>query len=326
MRLRSRIVRALGDGRFHSGEALAQGLHVSRTAVWQIVQDLQRDGLDVQAVRGRGYRLARPVTWLDGATIQAALPADIASAIDGLEVLDEVDSTNTRLMEATPPAPGRAQVCLAEFQTAGRGRRGRTWIAPLGGSLCLSVAWLFDPQPPGLPTLGLGIGAAIATALGAHARVGMKWPNDLVAEGRKLGGILVEMEAEANGPAHVVVGVGVNVRLSRAAAVGVVASGGLAPVGLADLARRVPGRNALASELVTATVTALRRFAGGDAEAMLADWRTVDALFGQPVEVHHGSATIAGVARGIDRSGALVLETADGVQRLVSGDVTVRPE
>ena len=209
-----RLLRALADGLPHSGEELAQSFGVTRAAVWKRVNQLADWGLDVVALPGVGYRLARPIDLLDAAALRSALVGRATVPLADVEVLTEIDSTNRRLVGRRPPA-GAANVCVAEFQHAGRGRRGRVWRTPLAGGLCLSVGWQFEDMPSDLTALTLAVGVVVRRALAriAHIDVALKWPNDLVWDSRKLGGILLELAAEAQGGCHVVAGIGLNVSL-----------------------------------------------------------------------------------------------------------------
>ena len=326
MNRRLELVRRLADGGEHSGETLAAALDVSRAAVWKQVRRLEAWGLEVEATPGRGYRLTRPLDLLDERTLRSALPEAVGARLRTLTVADELESTNDALLAVSDLPPGRFDACLAEYQSRGRGRRGRDWVAPFGSGLCLSVNWCFAEVPPRVSALSLAIGVAITRALAACGVTGvtLKWPNDVLHGGRKLGGILLELRAEAAGPAYVVVGVGLNVSLppSARAAIG----GGLEPVGLDELGlARLPGRTQLAAALTGQVVLALEDF-GQHGFAPFADaWRAADALAARPAQVLHGEQSIDGIARGIDDDGAFVLEVAGQRRRFVSGEVSVRP-
>ena len=196
-------------------KSFARSFGVTRAAVWKSIAKLADWGLEVSAVPGVGYRLARPIDLLDAQALRAALAPRTAERIARLDVYAELDSTNHHLMSLPAPPAGELAVCIAEFQHAGRGRRGRRWIAPLGGGLCLSVGWQFADTPPELSALTLAVGVVARRALAAVAGVdvGLKWPNDLVLDARKLGGILLELTAEAQGGCYVVAGIGINVSL-----------------------------------------------------------------------------------------------------------------
>jgi BirA family transcriptional regulator, biotin operon repressor / biotin---[acetyl-CoA-carboxylase] ligase len=314
----------LADGRQHSGERLAQALNVTRASVWKAVERLRALGLEVQAVPRRGYRLSNPVELLDVRRIGAELKPLRVARLRNLELLFDVDSTNSRLLAAAPPPPGTADVCLAELQHAGRGRRGRRWIAPFGGSVALSMAWSFAGGAQ-LSALSLAAGVAVWRALvraGAHG-VTLKWPNDIWFQDRKIGGVLTELRAESGGPAHAVIGVGINVALGAAARRKIEASG-VEVAAVADACAAAPSRNVLAGALLDELLSMLVEFERAGFAAFREDWMELDALGGRPAKVLLGPTVISGTARGVDEDGALLLETQDGMRRFVSGEASLR--
>jgi len=327
MELAWRLAHRLDDAEFASGQALAAEFGVSRGAIWKAVRLLADRGLPVQALRGRGYRLPAPVEWLSRERFEAAIPRPWRQAVGDLVLFFETDSTNARLFSAPPPAPGRAAVCLAEFQARGRGRRGRSWLMPPGAGICLSVAWQFERPPAALSALGPAAGLAARRALLGlgFEGVGLKWPNDLVWEGDKLGGVLVELKAEGNGPAQVVVGVGVNDRLRPELVEAILRTGGQQPVDLAAMAgERRPGRNRVAGAIVGRLIELFSTSAEQGVDRMCQDWPEADVLAGREVRVRLADGDLTGVARGIAGDGALLLETGNEIRRLTAGDVSVR--
>jgi BirA family transcriptional regulator, biotin operon repressor / biotin---[acetyl-CoA-carboxylase] ligase len=319
------LLRLLADGALHSGEELAASLSVSRAAVWKRLKQLSEWGIALEARPGSGYRLEAPIDLLDAAAIRGRLPEAAAAALRDFEVHESLDSTSDRLLAARALPPGRFDACLAEFQSAGRGRRGRRWVAPFASGLCLSVSWSYRDAPATLGALSLAAGVA---ALRALRRLGvesaaLKWPNDLVHADRKLGGILIDLRGEAAGPAYVVVGVGINVRLPRAAREALAAEG-VAATDLAEIGAAAE-RNALAAALVAELFLALGEFGARGMAAFADEWRAADALAGRPVSVLHGGRQLEGVARGVDADGALLLESEGRERRIVSGEVSVRP-
>jgi BirA family biotin operon repressor/biotin-[acetyl-CoA-carboxylase] ligase len=323
----SELLLLLASGKVRSGEALAGELGVTRAAVWKQIGALRKLGVEIEAVAGQGYRLTRPFELLDGRAIGAQLSDRAHAQLASLDVLRSVDSTNARLLAAPPPPAGRAALCIAEYQTAGRGRRGRSWVAPLGAGLCMSVAWQFVTPPPQLGALGLAIGVGAAHALHAlgFGDVQLKWPNDLVARGAKLGGILTELQGEMDGPAHVVVGIGLNVDLPAAAREAIAAAGNPQVTDLRELAGGpAPSRNEIAAAIASALIETLARFELAGFAAFRAAWSALDVLAGEEVVVRSGDRTHSGRACGVDQDGALMLEHEGRVQRLVAGEASLR--
>ena len=271
--------------------------------------------------------MPRGLDLLDADTLRAALEPDVAARIAKLEVFTELDSTNRRLLAAPPPV-GKLDVCIAEFQTAGRGRRGRRWSAPLGSGICLSVGWQFAGMPAEPAALTLAVGVAVRRVLErvAGLTIALKWPNDLVFDERKLGGILLELEAEAHGGAHVVAGLGLNVALPSAlltVAQRLAARRRRSHDGArASRRRRAPcsrPRSSTSSPRCSPTIPT-QGFA-----AYRTEWRSADFLRGRAVRLDEPAGRVFGTALGIDSDGALLVETEAGERRrVVAGDVSVR--
>lgn len=325
--LTARVHAELSRGGFHSGADLARRFSVSRSAIWKAVVALRALGVTIHAVRNRGYRLPSPCEPLDAAKIREALDDAVRRRVRRIEVAWSLASTNTELLERADTPSGLADVLLAEHQTAGRGRQGRIWLAPPGGALCLSLGWSFLQVPRDLGALGIAVGVWVSRVLGrrATAPVRLKWPNDLTWDDRKLGGILIEMRAEAGGPTRVVIGVGINLSLG-AAALEQIAAAGTHAADLKSAGADPAPRNALAAEIVGEIVRGLEVFESAGLQPFLEEWKAADALRGRPVTVRAGTESMRGVARSIDASGALLLETREGIRKLVSGEVSVRPE
>jgi BirA family transcriptional regulator, biotin operon repressor / biotin---[acetyl-CoA-carboxylase] ligase len=323
----ARVFGELADGSFHSGEELAQRLGVSRSAVWKAARALRAQGAVLHAVRNRGYRLVPASAPLDAARIRARLPREVRERVVRLETEWSVGSTNTTLAGRAGPAVGSSEVLLAEYQTAGRGRRGRSWLAPPGGAICLSLSWTFREVPPDLGALGLVVGVCALRSLKelGVTRALLKWPNDLLIEDRKLGGILIDLRAESAGPASVVIGIGMNTALGAQLHKQIAAAGTPATdLKRAGLPEEV-SRNEVAAAVIAGCVRGLLAFEREGLKPFLEEWRLADALRGRVVNViAPDGATARGFARGVDLRGALLVETRDGVRRFISGDVSVR--
>ncbi len=254
-----------------------------------------------------------------------SVAAEQAERLRGLTLLFDVDSTNTRLLGADPPPHGRGDVVMSELQHAGRGRRGRQWIAPFGGSIALSMGWSFADASMASPSLSLCVGVAVARALArAGARgIALKWPNDIWFDDRKVGGVLLELRAEASGPAHVVIGVGLNIALSPSARRQIEAAG-VRAAAVADACTVPPSRNFIAGAIIDELLSMLAAF-GRDGFALFREaWLSLDALRDRPARVLIGDHAVSGTARGVDGHGALRLERDGRVQNFVSGEVSLR--
>ena len=304
-----------------SGAELASELGITRSAVWKRVEQLRAAGVDVQARSGQGYVLATPLALLDASAIGAGLGPAARSELAGMAVLFETDSTNA--VAQREPAPERGTwAWLAERQTAGRGRRGRPWSSPRAAHVYLSLSRRFEGGVATLQGLSLAVGVAVAEALHSlgYTRVGLKWPNDLMVEGRKLGGILEEVAGEAGGPLRVVVGLGLNVAMPASAARHIDQPW----CDLSSLSAQPPSRQDVCVALLDALLPMLPRFEREGLTPFIAGWARYDVLAGRPVRLHVGDRVIEGVALGIAADGALRLRDADGEHRHHAGEASLR--
>lgn len=322
--MRRELLRQLSDGAFHSGEQLGAELGLSRAAVWKHIQALQRDGIAVESVHGKGYRLAAPVELLDGARILARLPRDLRDSVR-LEVFDDIASTNEYLMRAKDQAgPWSPRVCLAERQSAGRGRRGRSWQSPYATSLAFSLSWRFEAGAQALSGLSLAVGVCVVELLQSMRapEVRLKWPNDLVWRHYKLGGILIEIAGEAAGPCRAVIGIGINVNNRGQPAMRQVEQPWM------DLSSLVPcsgiSRNELAGGLIESLCRRLPEFEARGFGAFAEAYAACDALYRTEVTVINGNESLQGVADGVDNDGSLRLKTAGTTELIRSGEVSIR--
>ena len=320
MELRRAILARLSDGAFHSGAALARDLGRSRTAVWKGVRGLTDAGLDIFAVRGRGYRLAERVDLLDAGLIRRDMEGGAAAALNRLDVFFALASTNDFLLQQP-----RLHACavLAEYQTAGRGRRGNRWLSPPASGICLSLGWRFESAPDCLMMLSLFSAVAVVRALQSCriTGVGLKWPNDMVHDGRKLGGILVESRGQIAGAVDVVVGLGLNVRLPAHAG----AALDQPVTDLASVAGAVPSRNRLAATLIGQLLRMCRDGQAGDTRGYLEEWRRHDTCRGRTGRLRLPDRELTGRILDIDERGLLIMQIAGREQRFSSGELSLRP-
>lgn len=321
--LTHRVLKLLADGGFRSGEGMARALGVSRASIWHAVREIDATGLELYKVRGRGYRLAQAISLLDATAIDQALGAARGRIV--VEVVGSVESTNDVLMQRAQDGAEGPIAVAAEWQSAGRGRQGRSWHASTAGALMFSVLWRFGRSANDLAGLSLAVGVALSRALEAlgAAEIGLKWPNDIVWRGQKLGGILIEMRGDLLGPAAVVIGVGVNVRLAAPLKRTI----GQPATDLETVCGAIIDRNRALAGLLEAIVTGLEAFAREGFAPFRGDWTARHAHQDRPVTVLlPDGRQQRGVARGVASDGALLVETRQGTQRFHSGEVSVRSE
>jgi len=313
--LRSELLHQLADGRFHSGEALGSRFGISRAAIGKHIQALQQQGVDLFKVPGRGYRLAAPLDLLQEERLRQALP-DVTWL-----VFDELPSTNQYLMERLGQlSPG--SVCLAESQSAGKGRRGRQWISPFASSLYCSLYWRIEQGMTAAMGLSLAVAIGVCRALKELGMdgVGVKWPNDLLARGRKLAGILVEMQGLPEGPCHLVIGIGINVKLTESNAAGIDQPW----IDLSSISASKVERTSLAIAVTRNVLAVLKQFAAEGLSRLCVEWAELDVYAGQPVKLLLGERSLFGTCLGIDEQGAIVLDTDAGVRAFNGGEISLR--
>ncbi|WP_414147915.1 bifunctional biotin--[acetyl-CoA-carboxylase] ligase/biotin operon repressor BirA [Erwinia sp. BNK-24-b] len=310
-----KLVSILADGEFHSGEQLGEQLGMSRAAINKHMQTLKEWGIDVFTVTGKGYSLPSPIQLLDEKKILAGLDQG------QLAVIPVIDSTNQYLLDRMATLQS-GDACVAEYQQAGRGRRGRQWFSPFGANLYLSMYWRLEQGPLAAMGLSLVIGivtAEVLQALGA-TEVKVKWPNDLYLNDRKLAGILVELTGKAGDAANIVIGTGINLAM-RSPDTSVVNQGwiNLQEAGVAI------DRNTLSASLVNKMRESLQLFEREGLAPFIERWSRLDNFLDRPVKLLIGDREIPGIARGIDQQGGLVLEQ-DGVRKSwVGGEISLRP-
>lgn len=317
------LIDQLADGRFHSGEALGQALGVSRAAVWKMIPKLQQLGLEIYAVSGKGYRLATPFEPLHEQELLKHLSAESRKLFSRIALQREIDSTNRYLLQAALGGENSGSVCLAEYQSSGRGRRGRQWASPYGGNIYLSLLWRFNDGTARLGGLSLAVAVALMRLLQElgveHA--GIKWPNDILVGGKKLAGILLDVAGESNGPCHVVIGIGMNYRMATAQAAAIDQPWtDLSQLGLEA------GRNEIAGRLLHHLLLALDTYQAKGLPAFIDEWRRWDLARDSSIAIHHGNEARHGIARGIDEQGLLLVEHEDGLRHYASGEVSLRLE
>ncbi|MGO2131628.1 MAG: biotin--[acetyl-CoA-carboxylase] ligase [Halomonas sp.] len=319
------LIRLISDGELHSGQQLGERLGVSRAAVWKQLRKLEALGIEMVSVRGQGYRLASPLELLDGATLVSRLSRNARRHLQRLMVEDSLPSSNEYLRQRFAQGAGHGEVCLVEYQEAGRGRRGRSWAAPWGGAVMLSAGWRFEAGVAALEGLSLAVGVALAQVLERHAvRPFLKWPNDVLlatADGgfAKLAGILVEVSGDAAGPCEAVVGLGINVDFPAAFRDAIER-----PVAIVHDQAPELGRNVLAADVIDALLPLLAGFEAGGFAGWQDDWNARHGFAGLPVEVLRGEQRLLATAGSVDAAGNLWIQHAGGRERLAGGEVSLR--
>lgn len=314
------ILKLLADGKFHSGEAIAQHFNVSRATVWNALQHAESLGVEIFSVRGRGYKLAHALTLLDKQAITSHMSQQYAWL--NVEVFDTLASTNSYLMQ-NMSAKTHGTCVIANQQTNGRGRRGREWQASLGASLTFSLLWRFQCGAAALSGLSLAVGVALIRGLhelGATTAQ-LKWPNDILVNQKKLAGILIELQGDMEGPSTAVIGVGINLHLPEHLLQKI-------DQPVTDLSHATPlsvNPNALMATLLKHLAEVLLTFEKSGFDTLREEWTAHHAYHQQPVRMlMPDGSEVTGVVQDISDNGTLIVETANGLQKMMSGEISLR--
>ncbi len=318
------LLKILADGKYHSGTDLGREFGISRAAIGKNIQKIEQNyNLAVFAVKGKGYRLQQPLELLHEDHIREKLTATTLKQLNQFEIFFDIDSTNRYLNNKSVAGVSSGYLVLAEQQTSGQGRRGRTWVSPFGCNLSLSLLWRFQCGPAQLGCLSLFVAVAMVRALKRIGinDAGVKWPNDIYWQNKKLAGILLEMRGEHSGPCAVVIGVGLNISMSAA---NEEAKKIDQPwVDLETILNRKVDRNNFTALVINALFDVLNEIPD-EQDKLLQEWQQMDILKGQNIEITFADKIISGEALGIDRDGALRLRHEGKEFVCHSGEVSVR--
>ena len=314
------LLQLLSDGQFHSGEALARQFNVSRATIWNAIQQAEGLGVTIFSVRGRGYKLPQALDFLDKNAVLNAVGEQ--REWFNLIILDEVASTNTYLMQQKNMP--YATCVAAHIQTSGKGRRGRTWVSRLGASLTFSLLWRFQCGAAALSGLSLAVGVALIRTLKNLGvdQAQLKWPNDVLFDGKKLAGILIELQGDLDGPSTAVIGIGMNLNLPKS----VIDSIDQPTTDLYKLTGHPVNQNVLLGTLLKHLADVLNRFEQLGFVGLRDEWLSYHAYHHQSVRLLMPNATeVFGVVENVADDGILIVQTPLGLQRFSAGEISLRP-
>lgn len=315
-----KLLALLSADRFSAGPWLADELGITRSAIARHVKELVELGVDIYSVKGKGHKLAKAVELIDEAHLLELVSSQLPDAAQ-LHLFPVIDSTNQFWLERRAEGAVSGSGCFAECQTAGRGRRGRQWQSPLGAALYFSMWWQSESNLSELMGLSVAVGLAMTrwlNQLGVEAQV--KWPNDIYVEGKKIAGILVELEAGADGCGRAIIGIGLNVALPNTATAAI----DQAWTQLKDHLPAPISRTKLAASLYKEVLACLQQFESEGLAPCIQDWPSYDYFIDQPIRLLMGQHQIEGLCRGVDGHGALVVETDEGTKSYFGGEISVR--
>jgi len=317
------LLNCLADGEYHSGVELGNDLGVSRTAIWKALSKLEEFGVFLEVTKGKGYRISGGLDLLNRDKMLTQLGRR-SQVIQSFYLLQSIESTNSYLMaDNSCVDPNHYAVCMAERQTAGRGRRGRVWHSPYARNIYLSLSFNLQGGADSLDGLSLALGVAVAKCLSDRGvkGVGLKWPNDILVDGKKLAGILVELKGEAEQGWKVVAGLGLNVLMSESEGVEI----DQAWVSTASLlGERQISRSEWGGLLIESIISTIELYKVCGFKGLLAEWKKFDALFQKAVMVV--GSDLRGVCEGVDERGRLLMNVDGNLRTINAGEVSVRSD
>lgn len=320
-RIRTLLLKILQDGKFHSGEDLADIFDLSRSAISKHVKALSDLGLEIFSVKGRGYKLAKPIELLSCNQINQFLSPSNKEKSSLIHVENLVTSTND-IIKAELQSAESGYCCLAEAQSAGRGRRGKTWVSPYASSLYFSMLWRFSSGYQAMAGLSLMVGVIVNDTLNelGLAQCQLKWPNDIYMNKQKLAGILIEVEGQVGASASAIIGIGVNIRLPSN-----IQGIDQAFTDLHSISEQEISRNKFAAILIQNLWQALPLFEQEGMKPFIPRWLQADLYHNKEIKLLSGENVTVGLSRGIDETGALLLEIDGEVKAFHGGEISVRP-
>ncbi len=305
-----KLVKILHDGQYHDGNTLGDTLQLTRSAVWKTIKKLQNYGIKIESIKGKGYQLLEPLLLIDPEKIKN----NIAKHID-LSVFETIDSTNHYLKRfKTNKHP---KICIAEQQTAGKGRFNREWHSPFGKNIYLSCLYPFQKDVSELAGLSLLTSLSIIKTLhdmGIKKDLAVKWSNDIVFDGKKLAGNLIEVQAETHAGCHAIIGIGLNVNMLHDEDKKISQDW----TSVKAILNRYIDRNELCVSLINNLMQYLNKFEALGFEAFIEEWDTLDSLKNKFISLKIFNEKIDGKVLGINAQGYLLLQLSDGNVRVCS--------
>ena len=318
----NKLLEIISNGNVYSGQDLAASLNVSRTAVWKSIKHLETLGLEIKAIRGKGYQLRKKFEFLSKEEISRMMTLQSKKSCKDIGVVFKTNSTNLYLLNQLDSEAIHGSVVFAEYQSEGRGRRNKRWISPIGSGICFSVGWRFEVMPISLGLLSLYMGIAVARSLNSLKikEVGLKWPNDIITTGHKIGGILLDIRGESTGPLDVIVGVGINYELPKYRLISV----DQPIIDVCSVSKKSFSRNMIAASLLSNILEILHDLQTGANLNLLNEWRQFDYYIGKEATLILPNEKITGILKGVDEQGSLLMLVDGKLLSYRSGEVSLR--
>lgn len=316
------LVKMLNTQEFLDGSKLGEKLHITRSAVWKAIEKLRAHGIEVKSIKGKGYALVEELILYEPALIlsKLTLAKELAAMLE-LKLFSTIGSTNEYLK--TVALQNKITVCIAEEQTSGRGRFARQWYSPFGQNTYMSLGYSLTKEISSMMGVSLVVGLAVINALkeyGINEKFTIKWPNDILWDSQKIAGILIDANAEINGNSKLIIGIGLNLNMTKPTKDQTMQGWS----SIKKITAQTVDRNKMAALLISNVVNFMQQFIASGLPSFLAKWQTYDYLLGKTITIGRGGVEKVGVCRGIDNLGQLRLQLADGSEQVFAyGDATV---
>lgn len=316
----NQALQILADGEWHSGEELSEVLSVSRTAVWKSLKKLSALGLEVEALKGKGYKLKNPLSLLDVSQLKEKLSASTTLvSSEAIHLHWEIDSTNEEAKRELAKHPSQSVVILTESQTQGRGRRGRVWQSPFAENLYLTVGWPFRGGVASIEGLSLAVGLAVVATLEELGvrNIALKWPNDVLVDNKKIAGVLIDISGDPLDCFNAVVGVGLNVNMAEAVIDQHWTS-------IAKQLGQLVDRTEVARLLIDRLLVLLSEYQCNTFQCYHSQWSEYDLMKGKNVVLTTGEQKVFGLSRGVNENGAVLIESDGAIRAYNGGEISLR--
>ncbi len=315
------VIQLLADGQFHSGEDIGKTLGISRSAIWKITKQLDDVGIEIHRVQGRGYCIPGGIQFYSEDKLKQFLSQDAFERLKNIAILNRVNSTNAFLQEKIKEDWTSASLCLAEYQSEGKGRRDRSWLSPYGKNIYMSLVWEFVAGPGALNGLTLLVGLAIIKALSKFNITGLslKWPNDVMWNGNKLAGVLTEINVDDINGCQAIIGIGLNLHLPskiRNQLHNQITD-------MQTILGAYPDKNYITALILEELLTLLPEFESKGFEHFVDQWRGYDHLLNKQIILHTIQDKVEGVAQGVDHTGALEIKVDGNIKKFYSGEASI---
>ena len=318
----TKLLEIISDGDIHSGEKLASHLDVSRAAIWKSIRYLKTLGLEIKAIRGKGYCLDKKFEFLSSRHIRRMMSEESKKPCRDIDIVFQIKSTNLHLLNRLSHNSIHGSVVFAEYQSEGRGRRNKKWVSPIGSGICFSIGWHLEVMPISLELLSLYMGIAVARSLDSIGidKVGLKWPNDIIADEHKIGGILLDIKGESTGPLDIVIGIGINYKLPKYLKLNIDQ-----PItDICSTTRKNISRNMISAILLSNIFEILSDLKVGKNLDLINEWRKYDCYIGREAALILPNQKIIGLLKGIDDQGSLLMQVDGELSSYRSGEVSLR--